>query len=185
MSHVWAARDYISKNPDNTFFVNQHGNELNWKTHYEQTAQEILKHVQRVDVFVTGVGTGGALVGIGRRLKEQNPQCRIVQVEPEGFRTRIEGLLRITDNPRLPEVYNGSLVDESLVVPDEDAIEFTHYLNRTEGLCCGFSSGAVAWAARRYLSCNPISGTVVCMFADRIEKYLSTQAFDFPNAEGA
>jgi cysteine synthase A len=178
MSHVWEARKFVAENPNHYFLVNQHGNPINWQTHYTYTAAEILDALDRpVDVLISGVGTGGAIVGIGRRLKERNPNCEVVQVEPRGFYTMIQGLLRITGNNRLPEVYDPAVVDQTIEVPEEAAIEYTRYLSKHEGLLCGVSSGAVAWGALQYLERNPNAGTVVCIFGDRLEKYFSTAVF--------
>lgn len=178
MSHVWEARKFVLDNPIDTFLVNQHGNPLNWGAHYQYTAEEVLTALNgNVDVLVSGVGTGGALVGLGKRFKEHNPNCKVIQVEPTTFVTKIEGLLRTTGNERLPEIYQSTLVDEIIEVPENEAFDFTRHLNRVEGILCGISSGAVAYGARRYVARNPSAGTVVCVFGDRLEKYLSTAIF--------
>lgn len=164
---------------DSRLFVpQQFQNPANPRIHYEQTARELWRQMSgQIDCFVAGVGSGGTLQGVGRFLKEQNPEVRIVAVEPEnrsallGHEPGLHQIQGIGDG-FIPDVLDVSLVDEVVEVSDEDAIETTRQLGRDLGLLVGISSGANVWAARR-LS-EKIDGNISTVLPDRAERYFST-----------
>lgn len=153
------------------FMPFQYGNPANPRAHYETTAPEIIQALPQVDVFVAGLGTGGTLTGVGRRLKEHNPNVKIVAVEPnsgdllQGLRSLEEGFV--------PPVLDLSLLSSKMVVSSRDAFEITRELTRREGIFAGISSGAALLGAMR-VARRMESGNIVVLLADGGWKYLST-----------
>ena len=159
------------------FVANQFVNPHNPEIHYTQTAPEIWRDMEgRVDVLVAGVGSGGTLQGIGTFLKERNPECKIVAVEPKNSAAllgREPGLHQIQGigDGFVPDVLDVNLVDMVFTVSDEEAIETTRRLSREEGLLVGTSSGANVFAA---LQVDNGRNRVVTILPDRAERYFST-----------
>lgn len=169
----------------NSFIPDQFGNPANAKAHEETTAREILRDMDgKVDIFVSAVGTGGTLTGNGKVLKEHNPDCRVIAVEPAASPLLSEGksgphkIQGIGAN-FVPEVLDRSLIDEIITVTDEDAYETSRFLARTEGLLVGVSSGAAVWAAKQ-LALRPENKgkNIVVILPDTGERYLSVGLFD-------
>lgn len=161
------------------FLPRQFENPANPEIHRRTTAREILEDTGgRIDAFVAGVGTGGTLTGVGEVLKQAVPGCLVVAVEPArsavlsggrpGF-TRIQGL----GAGFVPGVLNRSVYDRVIAVTDEDAIATARLLARQEGILCGFSSGAAAWAALRVAEELGPGRVVVTVFPDTGERYVS------------
>lgn len=160
------------------FVPQQFKNPANPRVHYEHTARELWRQIGgEISCFVAGVGSGGTLQGVGRFLKEQNKNIRIVAVEPEnrsallGHEPGLHQIQGIGDG-FIPEVLDVSMVDEVVEVSDEDAIETTRRLGRDLGLLVGISSGANVWAARRLA--ERIPGNITTVLPDRAERYFST-----------
>ncbi|MEX2229512.1 MAG: cysteine synthase family protein [Dehalococcoidia bacterium] len=166
---------------EGAFFLDQFGNVENVRTHYETTAVEILAALPRVDAFVAGIGTGGTITGVGRRLKEVNPDCKIVGVEPR-LGVHVQGLMSLDDG-FIPPLLDESLLDAKLLVGNRHAVDHARRVLASEGLFVGISSGAVMHAALRVAS-RLGEGNIVLMFADGGAKYLSTELWDAP-APGA
>lgn len=157
---------------DKQYFIpDQYGNEANPRAHYETTAAEILEKVPRVDAFVAGLGTGGTLMGVGKRLKEENPETRVVAIEPHPEEI-VDGLRNLSDG-FIPPIIDLGMLNGKIVVRSRDAVLSTRELCEKEGLFVGVSSGAVARCAAR-LSERMESGNIVALFADGGWKYLST-----------
>ncbi|PKB83082.1 MAG: cysteine synthase B [SAR202 cluster bacterium Io17-Chloro-G9] len=165
------AQDLVEKHPHDYFMPYQYGNSGNPGAHYETTGQEIIDTLPEVDMFVAGLGTGGTLMGVGRRLKEHNPQVKIVAVapEPDDF---ISGL-RDLDQGFIPPILDLSLLDSRILVNSLDAFRTTQELLHQEGIFAGVSSGSVVYAAMRQAE-RMDQGNVVCLLADGGWKYLST-----------
>jgi cysteine synthase B len=160
-------------NPDRYFKGDQYNNPSNWKAHYETTGVEILQQSRgRVTHFVAGVGTGGTLIGTGRRLKESNPNIKIFGVQPDNGFHGIEGLKHIETAIR-PGIYEESIVDGTFFVKTEDAYWMAIRLAKEEGLLVGPSSGAAFWASLK-LAESIHSGVVVTIFPDGGDRYFST-----------
>jgi cysteine synthase B len=141
------ARRRAAADPQRYFYPDQYNNPSNPRAHYTSTGPEIWNQTSgRVTHFVAGVGTGGTISGVSRYLKERNPAIRVVGVEPPGPIHGIEGLKHIPTALR-PSTYDDHLVDETLRVETEDALETQRRLARVEGLTVGASAGAAVWAA--------------------------------------
>jgi cysteine synthase B len=167
---VAMAREVAGKHPD-WFMPFQYENELNPQAHYETTAPEIIADVPDVDVFVAGLGTGGTLTGVGRRLKEHNPTVRIVAAAPHPG-DLVQGL-RSLEEGYIPPVFDETVLDGRLVIDSQTSFASTKELTRRTGVFGGISCGAAIRAAQRTAE-RMEAGTIVCLLADGGWKYLST-----------
>jgi cysteine synthase B len=156
------------------FMLDQFGNAANVRAHYEGTAAEILEALPRVDAFVAGIGTGGTITGVGRRLKEANPACRVIGVEAR-LGVHVQGLTSLAGG-FIPPLLDASVLDGKLLVGNRDAVARARLVMREEGLSVGISSGAVLHAALRVA--ERLAGNVILMFADGGAKYVSTAIWD-------
>jgi cysteine synthase B len=148
----------------------QYGNAANANAHYETTGEEIIKDMPDVDVFVAGLGTGGTLTGIGRRLKEYDPAIRVVAAEPVHGES-IQGLRSLADG-FVPPVLDQSVIDARQLVSSHDAWMRTLQLKAQEGIFAGPSSGAVLEVALR-VAATMKRGKIVIILADGGWKYMS------------
>jgi [CysO sulfur-carrier protein]-thiocarboxylate-dependent cysteine synthase len=158
----------------------QYGNEANPRTHYEGTAVEILDELDEVAAFVGGLGTGGTLMGCGRRLKENDPETLVVAAEP--MQGELVQGLRSLDDGFIPPIIDLSLLDRKIVVSNRDAILWTKRLLAEEGLFAGVSSGAIVFVAVRIAS-ELDEGNVVFLVPDDGWKYLSSGVYTKPIEE--
>ena len=152
----------------------QYGNEANPGAHYNGTALEILEELGSVDAFVGGLGTGGTLMGNGRRLKEANPEAKIVAAEP--MQGELVQGLRSLDDGFIPPIIDLSVLDRKIMVSNHDAIVWTQKLLREEGIFAGVSSGAIARVANR-IAGEMEEGNVVFLVPDDGWKYLSSGVY--------
>ena len=152
----------------------QYANPLNPQAHYETTAVEILEDCPEIDVFVAGLGTGGTLTGIGRRLRETGRSVRVYAAEPMPGET-LQGL-RSLEEGFVPEVFDASVLDGRYLVTTAESIEALRRLTATEGIFAGVSSGGVLAVASRVAAAMD-SGTVVALLADGGWKYLSEEVW--------
>ena len=158
----------------------QYGNEANPLAHYNGTAVEILEELDEVAVFVGGLGTGGTLMGNARRLKEENPDTKIVAAEPlQG--ELVQGLRSLEDG-YVPPIIDISLLDRKIFVSNRDAVVWTKRLLEEEGMFVGVSSGAIASIAVRVAS-DLDEGNVVFVVPDDGWKYLSSGVYTKPLEE--
>lgn len=149
----------------------QYGNIMNPRAHYLTTAQEIIDDVPDVDVFVAGLGTGGTLMGVGRRLKEHNPGVKVVAVEPEQG-DLVQGLRSLEDG-FIPPILDVDLLDGKILCNSGESLEAQRQLALREGIFGGISSGAAVFGAVR-MAQRIEHGTIVALLADGVWKYLST-----------
>src|SRR3954449_2986534 len=155
----------------------QYGNEANPRAHYEGTAAEILEELDGVAAFVGGLGTGGTLMGNGRRLKEADPETLIVAAEP--MQGELVQGLRSLDDGFIPPIIDISLFDRKIMVSNRDAIIWTRKLLDEEGIFAGVSSGAIARIAVR-IGEELEGGNVVFLIPDDGWKYLSSGVYTKP-----
>lgn len=169
------AHRILAEEPDRYFMPNQYDNENNPLAHYETTGPEILSQAGgAIDAFVTGLGTSGTLMGVGRFLKERQLQVRVVGIEPR-LGHKVQGLKNMRE-AIVPGIYRPVEMDAKLTVDDEEAFETARMLAVREGLFAGMSSGAAVAGALR-LAREMTSGTVVTVLPDRGDRYLSTALF--------
>lgn len=179
------AEELLLEHPD-YFMPQQFSNPANPEAHRRTTGQEILRQFEHLDAFVAGVGTGGTITGVGEVLRVQMPGVKIYAVEPDssavlsggepGFH-KIQGI----GAGFVPEILDPDIYDGVIRVPDNEAAVFTRRLAREEGLLVGISAGANAWAAMQVARELGKGKTVVTIFCDTGERYLTTEVFQ---AEG-
>lgn len=174
---IMKTRELVAAAPEKYFNPNQFSNEYNKIAHYVTTAEEIWEQTQgRITHFVSSLGTSGTLMGVGKGLKEKNPAIKIVEAQPvKGH--YIQGLKNMKE-AIVPEIYDVSEVDESILIDTEEAYETARRIVREEGIFVGMSSGAAMLAALRKAQ-KLESGVIVAILPDRGEKYLSTNLFKF------
>ena len=156
---------------EGSFLLDQFGSQQNVLAHYEGTGAEILADLDRVDVFVAGMGTGGTISGAGRRLKEANRGCKVFGVEPR-LGVHVQGLKSLEDG-FIPPVLDEAVLDGKIIVGNRHAFSHARRAMLHEGIFGGISSGAVLHAAMRAASRLP-RGNIVMIFADGGWKYLGT-----------
>ncbi len=166
-------REVLKKDPDKYFKPDQYFNEANPRAHYLTTGPEIWRQTNgTVTHFVTGLGTGGTIMGTGRALKERNPAIKVIGVEPDDAFHGLEGLKHMASSI-VPGIYHEEELDEKIPVGTEEAYDTVHRLGTEEGLVVGQSSGANLWGALQ-LAQGLERGTIVTIFCDFGVRYLST-----------
>lgn len=188
MSGAIEKANEIAKNTPDSFITGQFTNPENPAAHYLTTGPEIYDDTDgKVDIFVTGVGTGGTVSGVGRYLKEKNPRVKIVAVEPEGSPVLLKGVkgkhgIQGIGAGFKPETLDLSVVDEIITVSDEEAYKAGRYLARNKGVLVGISSGASYFAAKKLAERRENEGKlIVALLPDTGERYLSTPMFSDEN----
>jgi len=162
------------------FWVNQFSNNANTDAHRKTTAQEILTQVEGpIDAFVSGIGTGGTITGVGEELKSQYPDCVVVAAEPENGAILSGGKIghhiqQGIGDGLIPDILNQDVICRIIVVPDPDAVETARLLAQEEGLFVGISSGTNVWAALRIAEESGPGKTIVTVLPDSGERYLSS-----------
>ncbi|MEE8413647.1 MAG: PLP-dependent cysteine synthase family protein, partial [Dehalococcoidales bacterium] len=159
---------------DNYISPNQYENELNVQAHYRLTGPEIWQQTQgKIKYFFAGFGTCGTITGVGRYLKEQNPEIKIIGVEPSSPDHKLPGMKKITglDEEYIPKILDPSLIDDTVEVTDENAYRTAVKLARTDGIPVGPTTGAILFAALQYAKSN--AGLAVVISPDDAFKYTS------------
>jgi [CysO sulfur-carrier protein]-thiocarboxylate-dependent cysteine synthase len=172
----------LAEQDDDYFLPFQYGNEANPRSHYEGTGAEIARELDRVDVVVAGLGTGGTLMGVGRRLRERFPDVVVAAAEPLPG-DPVMGLRSLTDG-YVPPILDVEALDRKLLVSNGEAVAGMRSLLEAEGIFAGVSSGAVMHVARR-LADDLDEGVVVAILADAGWKYLSAPLWEADDVERA
>ena len=184
MKGAIAKAEELAQEIPNSFIPSQFTNPANPAAHEATTGVEIWNDTDgKVDIFVAGVGTGGTISGVGAYLKKQNPDVKIVAVEPKSSPVLSEGVagphkIQGIGAGFVPETLNTDIYDEVIAVENEDAFEVGRAIGRTEGVLVGISSGAAVWAAIQLAKRPENKGkTIVALLPDTGERYLSTPMF--------
>ncbi|MBQ8314551.1 MAG: cysteine synthase A [Lachnospiraceae bacterium] len=170
----------LASSSDEYFVPQQFENLANPQAHYKTTAREIVEQLgKKIDVFVSGIGSGGTLQGIASYLLEQNPECKIVAVEPKnvsallGHEPGLHQIQGIGDG-FVPAVLDTKIITDIVEVSDDDAINTARELAKVQGLLVGTSSGANVWAAKKMAEKYGKDKVIATILADRAERYFST-----------
>ncbi len=171
-------RELIKKYPDKYYYIDQYNNDANWRSHYYSTAVEIWEQTnKKITHFIAGIGTGGTIMGTGRRLKIFNPDIQVIGVQPDSPFHGIEGLKYIETSIK-PGIFDENRLDRTMFIDTDSAYEWARKLARDEGIFVGQSSGAAFNAAIK-LAREIEDGVIVFICPDGGEKYLSTALWDF------
>src|SRR5699024_9608257 len=169
----------IAASSDEYFMPQQFENPANTDAHYKTTARELCEQLgKKIDIFVSGVGSGGTLAGVAKYLLEINPDTKIVAAEPKGVSALLgqqPGLHQIQGigDGFIPAILDPSIVTEVVEVSDEDAIETARELARVDGILCGTSSGANIWTAKQMAKKYGSDKVIATVLPDRAERYFS------------
>ncbi|HZC19453.1 MAG TPA: cysteine synthase family protein, partial [Rubrobacteraceae bacterium] len=166
------ARRLYAEDPERYFYPDQYKNPANPRSHYESTAPEIWEQTDgEISHFVAGLGTSGTFVGAARRLKEYNPEIKVISFEPDSPFHGLEGMKHMA-SAIVPEIYDPTIADENLGASTEEAYDMVKRLAREEGILAGLSAGA-AVATSLKVAREVESGVVVTILPDAADKYLS------------
>jgi S-sulfo-L-cysteine synthase (O-acetyl-L-serine-dependent) len=169
--------ELVARNPDKYFLANQYSNESNPKAHALTTAPEIWNQTAgRITHVIAGAGTGGTIIGTGRRLRQLNPRIKVIAVEPAEPCHSFDGLKHMASAAHVPSIYNTAELDEIIAITSDEGWAATERLGREEGLFVGHSAGAAFAAALKVaqrLHERGEAGVVVTIFADFRERYFA------------
>lgn len=174
------ATEICNRDPEKYFMPQQFINKANPDMHYRTTARELVTQLgKKIDIYISGIGSGGTLQGVAQYLLEQNPDTRIVAVEPKNVSALLgdePGLHQIQGigDGFIPEILDTSIITDIVEVSDEDAIETARRLAREQGLLVGTSSGANVWTAMKMAEKYGKDKVIATVLPDRVERYFST-----------
>lgn len=185
MKGAIARAEELNKEIPNSIILGQFVNPANPKIHYETTGPEIFKDLEgKVDAFVAGVGTGGTITGVGKYLKENKKDVKVVAVEPAASPVLSEGkagphMIQGIGAGFVPDTLDTSIYDEVIKIENDDAFTYGRLIGKKEGILVGISSGAALYAAIQVASRDDFAGkNVVVLLPDSGDRYLSTKLFE-------
>ncbi|MCB9383390.1 MAG: cysteine synthase family protein [Bryobacterales bacterium] len=174
---IEACREAYDGHPEKYFYPNQYGNPANWQAHFKATGPEIWEQTGgRITHFVTGLGTSGTFMGVGRYLREKAPHVQLISMQPATGFHGLEGLKHMA-TAMVPEIYDAGLANRNIEVETEDAYTMVKRLAREEGMLVGISSGANVVAALQ-VARKAGPGVYVTVFCDGADKYLSDKFWE-------
>lgn len=168
---LYEVKRLYEANPDDYFYCDQYSNPFNPQAHYDTTAEEILRQAPDITHFVAGVGTGGTISGVGRRLKEHNPDIKIISINPPEW-PGVEGLKPLSEDHIKPDTFDEGVVDQMLPIDVDQSYEISSIMSK-KGLFAGQSSGAYVNGAYEVAK-ELREGVFVTIFNDIGERYFST-----------
>ena len=176
---ILEARRLVAEAPERWAYLDQYSNPENWLAHYRTTGPEIWEQTGgAITHFVTGLGTSGTFMGVGRFLREIRPEVRLISVEPDSPFHGMEGMKHMA-SAIVPPIYDPALADEAMEQPTEEAYRMVKRLAREAGLLVGISSGGNVAAALK-VAAGLRSGTLVTVLCDGADKYLSDRFWEEP-----
>jgi cysteine synthase len=171
------AHEIVNKNKNKYFMPNQFANDYNPLAHYETTAKEIIDQTRgRVGIIIAAMGTTGTLMGVSKRIKEFNPNIKIIGVEPYPNH-KLQGMKSLEES-YVPKIYDEKRLDEKVKIKDEEAIRITRELALKEGILVGMSSGAIIAVALKKAKELDNKKVIVAILPDGGERYLTTTLFN-------
>src|SRR4051812_4434725 len=174
---ILEARRLVAEEPERWVYLDQYSNPENWRAHYRTTGPEIWEQTGgAITHFVTGLGTSGTFMGVGRFLREIKPDIRLISVEPDSPFHGLEGMKHMA-SAIIPPIYDPVLADEATELPTEEAYRMVKRLARETGLLVGISSGCNVAAALK-VAAGLRAGTVVTVLCDSADKYLSDRFWE-------
>ena len=168
---LYEVKRRYEQSPESYYYSDQYSNQNNPQAHYDTTAEEILRQMPDVTHFVGGVGTGGTISGVGRRLKEHNSNIKVISIDPPEW-PGVEGLKPLSAGHIIPDTFDSSVVDEMLVIDVDESYAMSRRLSAV-GLFAGQSSGAYVQGAHE-IAQRERTGRIVTVFNDIGERYFST-----------
>lgn len=170
---ILRCRELLAEDPTRYYFPDQYNNPDNWRSHYHGTGPEIWEQTEgEVTHFLAGLGTSGTFVGTSRRLKELNPEVACISLEPDDPFHGLEGLKHM-GSAIVPGIYDPGLADRHLLGPTRESYSLARRLAQQEGILAGHSSGLALWGVSELVREGLDEGTVVLIFADGGDRYLS------------
>jgi S-sulfo-L-cysteine synthase (O-acetyl-L-serine-dependent) len=174
---ILEARRLVAEEPERWVYLDQYSNPENWRAHYRATGPEIWEQTGgAITHFVTGLGTSGTFMGVGRFLRETKPEVRLISVEPDSPFHGLEGMKHMA-SAIVPRIYDPALADLGVELPTEEAYRMVKRLARETGLLAGISSGCNVAAALK-VAAGLRAGTVVTILCDSADKYLSDRFWE-------
>ena len=179
LNRIKAVKKFTEENP-NSYWVNQYANPLNSQAYYETLGEELCESLSKLEYLFVGVGSGGTITGVSRKIKERFPNCKVVAVDTKGSvifggpaeKRYIPGI----GSSMAPDILKMAMIDEVITVPEGETVSYCHKLLKDHSIFAGGSSGSVFAAIHKYFEINPSDTipVVATIFPDRGERYINT-----------
>ncbi len=177
---IRVVKQMYAEDPDLYFYPDQYGNDANWQAHFKTTGPEIWAQTEgKTTHFVTGLGTTGTMMGVGRFLHSVNPDIKLVSMQPDSPFNGLEGLKHL-ETAIVPPIYDPTVADENIECRTEDAYAMVKRLAREEGLLVGISAGGNVHSALEIAKTAPEGSVIVTILCDSADRYLSERFWEDP-----